>query len=609
MKIHTGLLPSCVMARNANDVSEQLVTGTCRTAGDITAVIYKSGAKKPLMKLDKCGTAAKGRFAATLKGIPCGGPYRIELSCGDEKTEAADILVGDVWLLGGQSNMQGSGFITGKRLNTEKNIHACYLDDKWAMAQEPIGRVELSRHQSHLQYQNPPIPSRARKNPDNRGAGFALPFALERYRQTGVPQGLIQCAHGGTSITMWDPKTRDMGYDSLYGNMILSARQNGGRVSGMLWYQGESDISSERAPIFEEATINFFRAVRKDLKAPSLPIIQVQIGREMHTSDVGEKGWTIVREAQRTMHKKLRNFLTVPAVDLTLDDTIHLDEDSYFVLGKRVADAMQTLLGEPGALPPPIEVDRITTTIDRNSGRQDFRVKFKNVVGSLQSNGCRPAGFYFGSTFEDIAFKTVLQGDTVILKTTKNSETLGYGCGQNPYCNITDEAGRSLPATGQLKVKMPFARGEYAKYVMLSEPFLGNEDMSKITYDMAKKAKFAPAGNEAPFNIFPDRVKYLKDTGIRFFKTRYQASKAINLSLALGYDGNVKVFVDGKPIYTDEKARNPILPAQFVIPQHWSKGTHEVVIAMAISRGCTWGISLALETTPALRNEIPIEIQ
>lgn len=609
MKIHTGLLPSCVMARNTDNVSEQLVTGTCRTAGDICAVVYKEGAKKPLMKLTNCGTAAKGRFSATLKGIPCGGPYCIELSCGDEKAVATDILVGDVWLLCGQSNMQGSGYITGKRLNTEKNIHACYLDDKWAMAQEPIGRVELSRHQSHLQYQNPPIPSRARKNPDNRGAGPALPFALERYRQTGVPQGLIQCAHGGTNIKMWDPQTRDMGYDSLYGNMILSARQNGGRVSGMLWYQGESDITADKAPKFEEATLNFFRSARKDLKLPNLPIVQVQISREIHTSEEGDKGWTIIREAQRTMHKKLRNFLTVHAVDLTLDDSIHLDEDSYFVLGRRLAEAMQTLLNEPGALPPPIEVDRITTSINRVSGRQDFRVKFKNVVGSLQSNGCRPTGFYFAPKNEDIAFKTILHGDTVILKTARGSQAIGYGYGQNPICNITDEAGRSLPATGPLKVKLPFARSEYAKFVMLSEPVLGDQDMSKVTYDMSKKLKYTPATIDEYLILYPDRIKYLKNTGIRFFKTKYQASKALDLSIALGYDGNVKVFVDGKPIYTDEKGRNPIIPAQFVIPQHWSKGTHEVVVAMTMSRGCTWGISLALETTPSLRNDMPQEIQ
>lgn len=58
MKIHTGLLPSCVMTNNANEVSEQLDAGTCEPLATITAVVYKNGEKK-LMKLDSCGTATK----------------------------------------------------------------------------------------------------------------------------------------------------------------------------------------------------------------------------------------------------------------------------------------------------------------------------------------------------------------------------------------------------------------------------------------------------------------------------------------------------------------------------------------------------------------------
>ena len=157
MKIHTGLFPSIVLPRNHENVSEQLVTGTCRAAGDVTAEVYAEDRKRPRMTLRKCGQAARGRFTARLNGIPCGGPYRIELAVGEEVLTVEDVLVGELWILAGQSNMQGWGLITGRRPNPEPAIHAYYMDDRWAVAEEPIGRVELSRHPAHLQLLIPPV--------------------------------------------------------------------------------------------------------------------------------------------------------------------------------------------------------------------------------------------------------------------------------------------------------------------------------------------------------------------------------------------------------------------------------------------------------------------
>ena len=44
-----------------------------------------------------------------------------------------------------------------------------------------------------------------------------LEIAKEMLRRTGVPQGLIACAHGGTSMAQWSPKLKRLGGDSLYG--------------------------------------------------------------------------------------------------------------------------------------------------------------------------------------------------------------------------------------------------------------------------------------------------------------------------------------------------------------------------------------------------------
>ena len=604
IRILTGLLQSGVLPRNDAGVSEQSVTGTCHSDGTVSAIVRDDGGKI-ILQLPDCGHASLGKFAVSLDGIPCGGPYSVELSVGCETVTVCDVLVGEVWILAGQSNMQGSGIITGKRLNAEPSIRAYYMDDKWALAQEPIGRVELSRHAAHLRLLNPPVTSRSRHNPGGTGAEPGLPFALERWRRTGVPQGLIACAHGGTSIAMWNPATKGEGYASLYGAMISRVVRNGGRVTGMLWYQGCSDATPGRVAAFGKATLDFFRAVRHDLKAPQLPIVQAQIARHVSSDEAGEKAWTAIREAQRLMSHRMRRLLTVPTIDLVLEDTIHLDEESQFILGRRMAEAMSTLLHEPNSLQPPIELDRAVLSYDRAHGLHELHVHYRNVVGSLRSAG-RPNGFAIGENASQLAYRVILDGSQVILKCAQNIPSFSYGYGLNPYCNITDGAGRSLPACAMQPVAYPFTRGVYAKHMQLSEPIYGCK-LAEITAAQVHGLSFAPAQNKMPFSLFPDHVEHLTEDGIRFFRTRYYAEDELDLSLALGYDGNVKVFVDGHPVHLDEQARNPIIPASHLIQQHWSRGEHEVLIAQAMNHGCTWGISLALEKPTATDARLPQE--
>src|SRR4051812_28961045 len=109
MKIETGLFDHMVLQRDARDASDQPITGTTKATGPVKARVRAGN--KAVRGLDgrTIGHAARGKFTVTLKGIPTGGPYEIELSVGDEKIAVSDVLVGDVWIAGGQSNMQGCG--------------------------------------------------------------------------------------------------------------------------------------------------------------------------------------------------------------------------------------------------------------------------------------------------------------------------------------------------------------------------------------------------------------------------------------------------------------------------------------------------------------------
>ena len=80
-------------------VLQRGIEGTCE------AYFYVDGSdiKTTLGSIEKCGEKWK------LTGIKTGGSYTFTIRSDAESLELSDIYVGDLWLLGGQSNMEGAG--------------------------------------------------------------------------------------------------------------------------------------------------------------------------------------------------------------------------------------------------------------------------------------------------------------------------------------------------------------------------------------------------------------------------------------------------------------------------------------------------------------------
>ncbi|MBC8349550.1 MAG: hypothetical protein H8E24_13175 [Verrucomicrobia bacterium] len=108
MRIESGLFNSMVMQRDKNNLSDQLIIG--EGSGEITIRgTYKGRALRGFSKI-KVGHAIKGRF----KGLPVGGPYKIDLSDDSDSSTVKDVLIGDVRTLAGQSNMEGIGNLNNR---------------------------------------------------------------------------------------------------------------------------------------------------------------------------------------------------------------------------------------------------------------------------------------------------------------------------------------------------------------------------------------------------------------------------------------------------------------------------------------------------------------
>src|SRR5207247_10658549 len=108
---------------------------------------YRHGGKRrPGVEDRESGSSEAGAWSAALKAVPAGGAYRIELPVRDRggRSLAAatvdDVLGGDLWLLAGQSNMQGAGLLENVEPPSYR-VHSFDLADRWVVASEPLHRL------------------------------------------------------------------------------------------------------------------------------------------------------------------------------------------------------------------------------------------------------------------------------------------------------------------------------------------------------------------------------------------------------------------------------------------------------------------------------------
>lgn len=610
MKFETGFFDNGVLQRNEKDCCEQNFNGICKAAGTVLVSVSKKGKTVAGLSRMKAGCSAKGRFSGTVTGVPAGGPYDFQFSIADgsgrehETMTVKNIMVGDLWILAGQSNMQGCGRME-HALEPEKEVRAYYMNDRWDLAQDPIHNLYQACAPVHGG--NPE--AKTIKNPLT-GVGPGVAFGHKMWKNTKVPQGLIACGHGGTSMEQWDPAKKKLGDSSLYGAAINRLKRLGGRTAGILWYQGCNETSMELSQLYTKRMQNLVSSFRKDAGNPALPFVMVQLGRYSGVGCVAS--WDSIREQQRTLPGKIKNLLTVPAIDLELDDPIHISGDSQHVLGKRLAGAMNYLVSGGKKGKAPIELNSVKVIQDPITRNAILVAGFNNVDGKLAAAGL-PAGFslFDGDTPVFGIFKVALKKREAIIHTSIYSRDfahirLCYGSGLDPYCNIADESGHPLPAFSvNVKSNARPVMGFISEFEV-SAPVYVQESRENMKYPAKGKA---PAFRKADFNAFyvshPDRAKFADGKEkIFYFRCRIKCGEAMDLNLLLGYDGPVKVFCDGKEIYCDMKGINPIIRDHHKIPCSLSKGAHELMIALASNRGGAWGLCLRAERSGGKRTDV-----
>ena len=145
--------------------------------------------------------AADGQWLLELKPMAASAEGReLTVRCGAEQVSVKDVLVGDVWIGSGQSNMElDLGGIT--QLNNQPNV--CYS------ASHPLIRLlDVPRETSATPTDD--IPGAVWKvcNPASASqfSAVAYYFARDVHLATGVPLGMIVSARGGTYPESWQPR-------------------------------------------------------------------------------------------------------------------------------------------------------------------------------------------------------------------------------------------------------------------------------------------------------------------------------------------------------------------------------------------------------------------
>jgi len=142
---------------------------------------------------------AQGNWTVTLKNLPAGGPHKMTIQ-GTNQLTIEDILIGDVWVCSGQSNME----------LPMARVRWIY-EDEIAQATNPYIRNFTVPQRYNFKQMCPDLDGGSWQAADPQSvltfSAVAYFFAKELYQKLGVPIGLIQASLGGSPAEAWMSET------------------------------------------------------------------------------------------------------------------------------------------------------------------------------------------------------------------------------------------------------------------------------------------------------------------------------------------------------------------------------------------------------------------
>ncbi len=427
-----------------------------------------------------------GDWEAFLAPLEAGGPFQMVIA-GDNTITLTDVLVGEVWVASGQSNMVWS---VKRSRNADAEIsHAEFprirlFKVALKVADQPLEDVEGSWQRCSAQ-----------SVADFSAVGYF--FARHLHQKRGHPVGVIQTAWGGTPAESWTSRLRLASESNLapvlenwervlaeypakgrehqralqlWERQARTARQKGGpeprkprrpqgpghpwtpgglynamiapvtpyAIRGAIWYQGENNANQAQGYLYRSLFPALIHDWRERWGLGSFPFLFVQLANFRETPPQSQ--WPELREAQ-LMTLEVRN--TAMAVSVDIGDPVDIHPTNKQDVGERLAlGARRVAYGENVVHSGPLYRQRT------REGSQ-LRVWFDHVGTGLRSKGGEALkGFVIsGDDRKFVAASAQIHGVSVLVSSSRvaNPVAVRYGWEDSPICNLYNAQG--LPAS------------------------------------------------------------------------------------------------------------------------------------------------------------------
>ena len=228
----------------------------------------------------------QGRWRVSLPSMQADGKAHRFFVEGNNTLTFADVVLGEVWLASGQSNMNRP--VSGKAIP-----EARYPDIRLFTTNGTVPRRETLNDAVGWVACTPETIAACGDiiGPDNRRRPFsevAYHFARELHQRLKTPVGIIHTSMGGSTAKDWTPNpnvARQFPFDQDHGDVrhkwgiVYQARLHGVvpfAVKGVVWYQGEDDGRNRN---YAQDLKDLIGAWRKAWNQPAMPFYMVQIAQ------------------------------------------------------------------------------------------------------------------------------------------------------------------------------------------------------------------------------------------------------------------------------------------------------------------------------------------
>jgi sialate O-acetylesterase len=393
-----------------------------------------------------------GKFMAKLPAMKAGGPHELTIS-GSDKITVKNILIGEVWLCSGQSNME---WTVAASANAKAEAAAA---DHPRIRHIKIAHLPSDKPQSDVKSGGWQVctPQTA---PSFTAVGYF--FARHLQQELDVPIGLIGSNWGGTRIEPWIPPEGFMSVPALkdiaakldqfpskgakgqinhqtplalYNGMIAPLVPYAMR--GAIWYQGESN--NGEGMLYAEKMKALINGWRTLWNSPQMPFYYVQLAPYRYGGDPTNLAgiWEAQTAALAVPHTGMAG-----TTDISTVGDIHPPNKQD--VGKRLALwALAKTYGKTGL------VYSGPTYKSMKVEGSKIRLSFDHVGGGLVSRDGKPLTWFTiaGNDKKFVEAKAEIDGSTVVVHSDSVTEPVAvrFGWHQEAEPNLSNKEG--LPAS------------------------------------------------------------------------------------------------------------------------------------------------------------------